>query len=186
MKPSSLAAAAALLSMCTLAGCSHAVNSSAASARPPGPATPAASPAAAAPNNQDCTGGLAGNEPGVARITCNGSATIRVRVGSAGKDFHGGECRSAGDIWSAAAGVVIDATGMHGKYRGPSVDSIAVNNTDSPGKGTIQVMLNGKHYYDLGEAKMTLTDGGKKAHLQGTSHQLSDAPGAKITVDVTC
>jgi hypothetical protein len=186
MKSSRLAAAAALLYTCALSGCSHPGVSSP-SAQPGGPsAHVGASAATAGAANQDCTGGLTSNKPGVVRITCDGAATIHVQAGDVTKDFHGGVCHSAGDIWSAAAGVIIDATGAHGNYTGPPVDSVAINNTNTPGKGTIQVELSGKHYYDLGEATMTLTAGGKSAHIEGTSHRLSDAPGAKITVDVTC
>jgi len=146
--------------------------------------SPATGSAAAA--DQGCTGGLKGTEPGVVRITCDGTATIRVQAGGTGKDFHGGVCHSAGDVWSAAAGVIIDATGVHGAYTGPPVDSVAVNNTATGGKGTIQLALGGRHYFDLGNATMTLAAGGKGAHLEGTSEKLSDAPGAKITVDVSC
>jgi hypothetical protein len=185
MKPSRLAAAA-LLCTCALAGCSQ-PGSSTPSAKPDGPSAHIA-PSAATPGpvDKDCTGGLTGDAPGVVRITCDGTATIHVQAGEVNKDFHGGVCHSAGDIWSAAAGVIIDSTGAHGTYTGPPVDSIAINNTNIPGKGTIQVTLSGKQYYDLGEATMSLTSGGKAAHIEGTSHRLSDAPGAKITVDVTC
>jgi hypothetical protein len=185
MKPSRFAAAL-LLGTCALAGCSD-PGASSPSARPDSrPAQTAPSAAAAHPATKDCTGGLAANAPGVVRITCDGTATIHVQAGEVAKDLHGGVCHSAGDIWSAAAGVVIDSTGSHGTYNGPPVDSVAVNNTNTPGKGTIQAVLSGKQYYDLGEATMTLTAGGKSAHIEGTSHRLSDAPGAKITVDVTC
>ncbi len=175
--------------MLLLAGCSHDGTTSTtapggtgggAAASPTG----AASPAGGA--DQARTGGLKGTEPGVVRITCDGTATIRVQAGGVGKDFHGGACKSAGDVWSAAAGVIIDVTGSHGAYTGPPVDSVAVNNTATAGKGTIQLALGGKHYFDLGAAAMTLAAGGKSAHLEGTSDHLSDAPGAKITVDVTC
>jgi len=168
-----------------LAGCGHrapAAAPSGASAAPSAKATPSAK----AGGDAACTGGLTGTEPGVVRITCNGTATIHVVAGGAGKDFHGGVCRSAGDVWSAAAGVIIDTTGTHGSYTGPPVDSVAVNNTSDSGKGTIQIVLGGKHYFDLGGAAMTLGAGGKSAHLDGTSDHLSDAPGTKITVDVTC
>jgi hypothetical protein len=133
-----------------------------------------------------CSGGLTGKEPGVVRITCDGTAVIRVRVAGTSKDFHGGVCRSAGEVWSVGAGVVIDATGTHGSYTGPAVDSVAVNNTSTAGKGTIQVALAGKHYFDLGGAAMTLSADKKTAHLDGTGDRLSDGPGQKITVDVTC
>jgi hypothetical protein len=177
-------AAAALAGALALSGCSHSTTST---VRAGGLAAPSLSPPAPAdPGKRACTGGLTGAEPGVVRITCDGTATIRVQAGDASREFHGGVCHSAGDIWSAAAGVVIDATGAHGTYAGPSVDSIAVNNTATPGKGTIQVLLGSRHYYDLGEAAMAVTAGGTSAHIEGTSHQLSDAPGAKITVDVTC
>lgn len=175
---------AALLGTCALSGCSQGGTSA---SQPSGPsAHTGPSTATAAPANKDCTGGLTGNQPGIVRITCDGTATIHVQAGDTSKDFHGGVCHSAGDIWSAAAGVILDSSGAHGTYTGPPVDSVAINNTDAPGKGTIQLLLSGKHYYDLGEATLTLTAGGKSAHVEGTSHRLSDAPGAKITVDVTC
>jgi hypothetical protein len=135
---------------------------------------------------QACTGGLKGTEPGVVRITCDGTATIRVQAGGAGKDFHGGVCHSVGDVWTASAGVIIDETGTGPKYTGPPVDSVAVNNTSASGKGTIQLTLGGKHYFDLGGATVTLAAAGKSAHLEGTSEKLSDAPGAKIVIDVAC
>jgi hypothetical protein len=179
-------AATALLCSCALSGCSRPAASDLPGSPPAHARPPAATADPAGPAGGDCSGGLTGNEPGVARITCGGAATIHVRAGRADKEFHGGECHSAGDVWSAAAGVVIDATGSHGTYTGKPVDSVAVNNTDTPGRGTIQVMLDGKNYYDLGEATMTLATGGKSAHIRGTSDRLSDAPGARITVDVTC
>ena len=177
--------AATVLGLLVLAGCSHgspaatpATGGSAAGSAPGAPG--------AGPGNDACTGGLKGTEPGVVRITCGGTATIHVVAGGATKDFHGGACQSAGDVWSAAAGVIIDVTGTHGKYTGPPVDSVAVNNTATAGKATIQLSLGGKNYFDLGGAALTLAAGGKSAHLDGTSDHLSDAPGAKITVDVTC
>ena len=178
-------AAAALLTTLPLAGCSGHAGSPAAT---PGGSSGAPSSTAgnAAAGNQSCNGGLTGSEPGVVRITCSGTATIRVKAGSASREFHGGDCHSAGDVWTAAAGVIIDATGTHGKYTGPPVDSVAVNNTAAAGKGTIQVVLGSTHYYDLGGAAVTLAAGGKSAHFDGTSDHMSDAPGAKIVVDVTC
>jgi hypothetical protein len=192
MKPSRLAAAAALLCTCALAGCSPSGAASPnAQAGGQAPTSASATTAGAAKTttagaaNRDCTGGLTADQAGVVRITCDGTATIHVHAGTVDKDFHGGVCHSAGDIWSAAAGVIIDVTGTHGRYTGPPVDSVAINNTAS-GKATVQLSLSGKQYYDLGTAKLALTAGGKSAHIVGTSHRLSDAPGAKITVDVTC
>ena len=69
---------------------------------------------------------------------------------------------------------------------GPKVDNVAVNNTAGHGKGTIQALLGGVHYYALGTASLTLSADGKTAHLSGVSDKLSDAPGAKIVVDITC
>jgi hypothetical protein len=187
MKTSRLAAT--LLCACAAAGCAPSPGGPVAEPRPAAPgagASPAPSRSAAPAADPGCTGGLTGTEPGVVRITCAGSATIRVRAGGVRKEFRGGECHSAGDVWSAAAGVVVDATGTHGTYTGRPVDSVAVNDTATHGKGTIQLVLGGKHYYDLGEAALTVAAGGRGAHLSGTSHRLSDAPGAKITADVTC
>jgi hypothetical protein len=179
-------AAVTLLGVLVLAGCSQGGPAPKAAPDGSGGAPSRTAEAGSAVADQACTGGLKGTEPGVVRITCDGTATIRVQAGGTGKDFHGGVCHSAGDVWSAAAGVIIDATGVHGSYTGPPVDSVAVNNTATAGKGTIQLVLGGRHYFDLGSATITLTAGGKGARLDGTSEKLSDAPGAKITVDVTC
>jgi hypothetical protein len=172
-----------LLGLLVLAGCSS--GGPTPKAAPSGTSAPSPTAGGSAVD-QACTGGLKGTEPGVVRITCDGTATIRVQAGGTSKDFHGGVCHSAGDVWSAAAGVVIDATGVHGTYTGPPVDSVAINNTATAGKGTIQLVLGGRHYFDLGNATITPAGGGKGARLEGTSEKLSDAPGAKITVDVTC
>jgi hypothetical protein len=149
-------------------------------------ATSGGSPDSAANGDPACSAGLTGTEPGVVRISCDGTADIRIQVAGANKDIRGGSCQSAGDVWSAAAGVVIDRTGVHGTYAGPPVDSVAVNNTAAPGKATIQVALGGKLYYDLGGAALTLSTDRKTAHLEGTSDRLSDGPNDKITIDVTC
>jgi hypothetical protein len=133
-----------------------------------------------------CAGGLSGQEPGVVRITCGGPATIRITVGAVRRELHGGECHSTGDVWSAAVGVIIDLTGAHGTYSGPPVNNVAVNDTTTPGRGTIQSVLDGKTYFVLGDAVMTVSSDRKSAHLEGTSDRASDAPGAKITVSVTC
>ena len=47
-------------------------------------------------------------------------------------------------------------------------------------------MLDGKTYFVLGDAALRLSVDRKSAHLEGRSDRASDAPGAKITVDVTC
>jgi hypothetical protein len=133
-----------------------------------------------------CSGGLKGGEPGVVRITCDGPAEIKIQAGDVSRDMHGGRCQSAADVWSAAVGVVINETGIGDKYTGPPVEVVTVNNTDTPGKATIQAVLAGKHYYDLGTATIIVAAGGKSAHIEGTSDKASDAPGARIVVDVTC
>jgi hypothetical protein len=133
-----------------------------------------------------CSHGLSGQEPGVVRVTCDGSATIHIRVGAVSQDLHGGVCQSSGSVWSAAVGVIIDVTGMHGKYSGPPVNNVVVNDTSTPGRGTIQSVLAGKMYFDLGHAAMTVAPDRHSAHLEGTSERASDAPGAKISVTVTC
>ncbi len=46
-------------------------------------------------------------------------------------------------------------------------------------------MLGGKSYFVEG-ASLTLSDGGKDAHLHGTTSKLSDVPETPVTVDVTC
>lgn len=136
-------------------------------------------------SDASCSSGLTGNEPGVVSVTCNGSAEIKIQAGGVTKDLHGGTCQSAAGVWSATIGVLIDATGLHGTYNGPPVSGITVNNTAS-GKATIQADLDGKLYYDLGSATLTMSADQKTAHIEGTSDPNSDAPGAQIVVDVTC
>jgi hypothetical protein len=171
-----------------LAGCSASPGSpaggGAAGAGPSGSA--AGDSASGTKGNAGCSGGLTGTEPGVVRVSCDGPADIRIQVAGLSKDIRGGTCKSAGELWSVAAGVVIDVTGTHGAYTGPAVDSVAINNTSTAGKGTIQVAFGAKHYFDLGGAAMSLSADRKTAHLDGTSDRLSDGPGEKITVDVTC
>lgn len=169
-----------------LAGCASTASPGAATAT--GGSAPAGPTTAAGGTKTDpsCSGGLTGNEPGVVRISCNGTADIRIQVAATSKEIRGGSCRSGGQVWSAAAGVIIDVTGTHGTYTGPPVDSIAVNNTDTAGKGTIQIALGDKHYFDLGGAALTLSADQKTAHLEGTGDRMSDGPNDKITVDVTC
>jgi hypothetical protein len=133
-----------------------------------------------------CSHGVTEGEPGVARVDCGGTATIHITVGGISREFHGGDCHSVGDVWSAAAGVVVDVTGSHGKYTGPPVENVVVNQTTTKGLGTIQSVLGGKNYYDLGEAKMTISSDGRSARLVGSGHRFSDAPGKKITVTVNC
>jgi hypothetical protein len=141
---------------------------------------------AARSTDKACSGGLSGQESGVVRVTCGGPATIRITVGSVSRDLHGGECHSAGGVWSAAVGVIIDVTGTHGKYSGPPVNNVVVSDTATPGRGTIQSVLDGKTYFVLGDAVMKVSSDRKSARLEGTSDRASDAPGAKITVSVTC
>jgi hypothetical protein len=119
-------------------------------------------------------------------VTCDGPAHIKIQVGDVTKDLSGGECKSAGAVWSAAAGVVIDKTGTHGVYAGPQVDVVTVNNTSVPGKGTAQATIDGKNYYALARADLTLSADRKTAHLEGFSDPTSDAPNVKMTIDVTC
>jgi hypothetical protein len=152
----------------------------------PTPTVAGSSSVAASAGNAACSGGLTGKEPGVVRITCDGTAVVRITAGGVSREMHGGVCHAAAGIWSAAVGVIIDATGTHGTYTGPAVDSVAVNDTSTPGRGTIQALLGGKHYFDLGNATMTVSADKKSAHLDGTGDRLSDAPNEKITVDVTC
>jgi hypothetical protein len=127
-----------------------------------------------------CTGGLTGTEPGVVRIVCDGTARIHVTAGSLAKEFVGGQCEHAGDIWSATDGVITEA----GTYKGPPVDVVSVNNNSSGG-GTIQLNLGGKTYFVDG-GSFALSHGGQAAHLHGKTTALSDVPGAPVTVNVTC
>jgi hypothetical protein len=173
----------AAMAVLLLAGCSASggATNSGTGQVPSQPAT-----AASATGNNDCSGGLKGGEPGVVRITCNGTAELRLQAGSVTRDMHGGECHAAAGVWSASVGVVIDETGTSPGYSGPPVDNIAVNNTNTPGKATIQAVIGGKHYFDLGNATLTLSSDSKTAHIAGTSENASDAPGTKIIVDVIC
>jgi hypothetical protein len=167
-----------------LAGCSTASTPPASSG-----AAPSGGPSAGAPGpsgGSACSGGLKGGEPGVVRITCDGPAEIKIQAGDVSRDMHGGRCQSAADVWSAAVGVVTNETGIGDKYTGPPVEVVAVNNTSTAGKATVQAVLGGKHYFDLGNATLTLAADGRTAHIEGTSDRASDAPGAKLVVDVTC
>ncbi len=82
--------------------------------------------------------------------------------------------------------MVIDEAGVTGRYAGPPVEVVTVNNTSTAGKATVQAVLGGKHHFDLGNATLTLSPDQKTAHIEGTSDKLSDAPGTTIVVDVTC
>ncbi len=170
-----------------LAGCSSSPAAAPKPASTPvGAATPSASaPATSAADTSACSGGLTGSEAGVVSVTCNGTAELKVVVNGTTTDLHGGTCQSGGGVWSATAGVLIDVTGMHGKYSGPPVADITVNDT-ADGKATIQVAVGDKHYFDLGTATLQLSADKKTAHIDGTGDHLSDAPGAPIAVDVTC
>jgi hypothetical protein len=153
------------------------------------PAAPTSTGAAAtttATGDADCAKGVTASDPGVVDVFCGGPANIRIQAGSVTKDLRGGSCHSAGGVWSASVGVVVDVTGAHGAYKGPSVDNIVVNNTTTAGKGTIQAVLGGKHYFVLGTAKLTVSADGKTAHATGKSDPASDAPNAAVVVDVTC
>jgi hypothetical protein len=176
----SLAAAAFTL---LLAGCSGSGGGSAGAAGP-APSQPAATSTAA--GNTACSGGLKGTESGVVRVTCDGTAELKLQAGTVSVDMHGGVCHDAAGVWSASVGVVIDETGTTGKYSGPTVNNISVNNTSTPGKATVQAVIGGKHYYDLGNASLALSNNDKTAHIEGVSENTSDAPGTKIVVDVTC
>ncbi|HEY7143947.1 MAG TPA: hypothetical protein VH637_06840 [Streptosporangiaceae bacterium] len=137
------------------------------------------SPAAGAAS---CSHGLTPAVTGVVDVFCSGTAKFHVRVGSVSKDIVGGDCHSVpGDnVWTASAGVIT----QYGVYKGPAVDSVAVNNTSSGG-GTIQLTLNGKTYLVDG-GTFDLSDGAKAAHLRGKATSESDGPGALVTVDITC
>jgi hypothetical protein len=167
-----------------LAGCSDAGGATN-GATGPVPSPPATTGSAAA-SNKDCSGGLTGREQGVARISCSGTAEVKLQAGSVARDMHGGECHSAAGVWSVLVGVVVDETGSSGAYTGPAVDYIEANNTNTPGRATVQAVIGGKHYYDLGHASLTLSSDSKTAHIEGSGESSSDAPGVKITVDVTC
>jgi hypothetical protein len=178
--------AAGLLAVAPLTACSSSKAAAAGGGTPTTTTSAQSTQAAAATGGAACSGGLTGGEPGVVSVTCDGPADIRIQVGSVTEDLHGGRCQSAGDIWSASVGVVVDKSGAHGKYAGPPVTSVAINNTSEAGKATVQAALDGKVYFALGTAALTLSADQKTAHIVGTSDPLSDAPNAKITVDVTC
>lgn len=179
------AAALTAAAVLAIAGCGG-TGGGAAGPAPAGPTTaaPASSAgtasAAGGASAGACTGGLTGAESGVIRIVCDGPARIRVQAGSLVKQFTGGQCQQAGDLWSATDGVITQA----GVYHGPPVDVVSVNK-DSTGGGTIQLMLGGRNYFVEG-ASLKLSDGGRAAHLHGTTTQLSDLPGTPVTVDVAC
>lgn len=190
MKLHSTAARIALLTVVAvgaIAGCSAGSGTRAGTGSGSGdtPADGAAS-AGAGSGDKACSGGLTGHEPGVVLVTCNGTASVHFAAGTVTRDIHGGVCHSTSDGWSASVGVIIDVTGVHGKYTGPPVDGITVNDTSTPGSGTIQATIGGKDYYDLGGAAMTIAADRRSAQLQGTCDRTCDAPGTKITVTVTC
>jgi hypothetical protein len=87
--------------------------------------------------------------------------------------------QSTPDVWSAAVGVIVDRTGTDGTYAGPVVHNVTVNDTSTPGRGTIQSSLGGKLYFDLRNAATTIAPDRKSAQLEATSEQASDAPNAK-------
>jgi hypothetical protein len=167
-----------------LAGCSSGSTPPASGGAAPSGGAPASAGGAAA--SSACSGGLKGGEPGVVRIMCDGSAEIKIQAGDVTRDMHGGKCLSAGDVWSVGVGVITNQTGVGDAYAGPPVEVVTVNNTSTPGKATIQATIGGKRYYDLGNASLTRPADGKTAHVEGTSDRASDAPGAKLVVDVTC
>jgi len=153
--------------------------------------TAAASPAAGAANTgaasaapgagaASCTGGLTGTEPGVILVVCDGTAKAHVQAGPVTKDFVDGKCEAADGVWSMTDGVIT----QFGKYNGPPVDSLSVNNQAS-GRGTIQLSLAGKIYF-VDNASLDLAHDMKSAHLQGQTTPESDAPGTTVTVDVAC
>lgn len=184
----------ALAGVLAVAGCGSGANGGEAAnggnaggaATAAGPATSAsagssaAASAAGGASTAACSGGLTGAEPGVVRVVCGGPARIHVQAGSVVRQFTGGQCEQAGDLWSATVGVITET----GVYKGPPVDVVSVNK-DSNGGGTIQLNLNRKVYFVEG-ASLKLSDGGKAAHLHGTTTSLSDVPGVPVTVDVAC
>jgi hypothetical protein len=155
---------------------------SAAASPAAGAASPAAGPASVGPGPgaAACNGGLTGTEPGVILVVCDGTAKVHVQVGTATKDFVDGQCNVLGDRWSVTDGVIT----QKGKYKGPPVDVVSVNNQAS-GRGTIQVSLGGKSYF-VDNASFDLSNGKKTAHLQGKTTPESDSPGTAVTVDVSC
>ncbi len=162
-------------------GASSAPPASAPVASAPAPGATATAPrATGAASAAGCSGGLTGTEPGVIQIVCDGTARIHVQAGSVARQFTGGQCEHAGDVWEATDGVITEA----GVYQGKPVDVVSVNK-DSNGGGTIQLMLGGKNLFVEG-ATLTLSDGGKQAHLHGTTTSLSDVAGLAVTVDVAC
>jgi hypothetical protein len=172
-----------------LAGCSSGHSSSSNAGSTPAAAASASSPSAGtdstAGSNSACSAGLTGTEPGVVSVTCTGAAELKVQVDGSTTDMRGGTCQSGGGVWSATVGVLVDETGMHGKYAGPPVSDITVNDT-ADGKATIQAVIGGKHYFALGTATLQLSADKKTAHIEGKGDRLSDAPDAKIVVDVNC
>lgn len=178
----------ALVAVLALAGCGGGGGD--ASGKPTGTATASTAATTAATTAADakaaCSRGVTAGQPGVVSVTCDGPAHIKIQVGDVTKDLIGGECKSADGAWSAAVGVVIDKTGAHGAYAGPRVDAVTVNDTPAHGKGTAQATIDGKNYYVLARADLTLSADRKTAHLEGFSDPTSDAPNVKLVVDVAC
>lgn len=181
---------AAVTLVALLAGCSGGSggNGTAAAGGPGGggPTASSTSSNPAAGDDASCSHGVKASDPGVVDVFCGGPGEIKIQAGTVSRDFHGATCRTGGGVWSASVGVVTDKTGLHGTYAGPPVEVVTINNTDTAGKATIQSTLDGKQYFALGTATLTLAADQKSAHVEGTSDRLSDAPNAKIVVDVTC
>lgn len=181
---------AAVTLVALLAGCSGGGGSNGGAAaggsNPSGPAATATSSNPGSGDDASCSHGVKPTDPGVIDVFCGGPGEIKIQAGGVSRDFHGATCRSGGGAWSASVGVVTDKTGLHGTYAGPPVEVVTINDTDTAGKATIQSTIDGKQYFALGTATMTLAADQKSAHLEGTSDRLSDAPNAKIVVDVTC
>jgi hypothetical protein len=156
--------------------------STAAASPAAGAASAAGGGASAAPGTgaASCTGGLTGTEPGVILVVCDGTAKAHVQVGTITKDFADGKCAAADGVWSMTDGVIT----QYGKYKGPPVDVLSVNNQAS-GRGTIQLSLGGKTYF-VDNASFDLSNDKKAAHLRGKTTPESDAPGTMVTVDVAC
>lgn len=181
-----IAAPLMLAGLLAVAGCggSPAPGAGGSASAPAGASTTAAAGSAAAAGTADtsaCSGGLTPADPGVMDVFCDGTAQIKVTAGSMTKDFTGGSCHQAGEVWSAAAGVVTE----QGVYRGKPVDVVTVNNQAAAGKGTIQLSLSG-HILFADSASFALEGGGSGAHLSGTAQSLPEGPDTPVTVDVTC
>lgn len=174
----------------TIAGCGSSGSGGTVAASQPGTAAATGAPASNAggsgsgsgsgSSSTSCSHGLQPGANGVVDVDCGGPARIHITAGSVSESITGGTCRQADTTWTVTAGVIT----QYGVYNGPPVDVVTVAAT--VGKdASIQAELGGKMLL-VDSASFALSDGGKSAHVAGTSNRNADIANTPVTVDVTC